>query len=190
MDSNTVIMGTLGFVGLWVTYHFVWCAAVKTLFRQQLFRLRDALFLEAAKGKISFEDPAYGMLRIMMQRTLAASEDINTLQVLVAIVFARRSRGGSPPLAVKFAEVVESMHDRERAAIYQQFHESMMRLLAIHFVRTMPVPIIGTVLVAVLFRARGRIARRLLEHIQAKRRGSAATYVEAASHLPDDVQLA
>lgn len=190
MNAHTVIMGTLGFVGLWAAYHFIWCGAVKTLFRQQLFRLRDSLFLEAAKGHVSFDDPAYGMLRIMMQRTLAASEDMNTVQVVAAILLAPRLRSGPTPLTVKFAETIKSMPDRQRAAVYERYHRSLLLLIATHLIRTMPVPILGTLLVAVLCRLPGAIGRRILVNIQASRQNTAAKYVEAAYHLPDGVQLA
>jgi hypothetical protein len=190
MNQQILIMGTVGFVGVWLAYHFVWCGSVRAFFRQQLFRLRDLLFLEAAEGRASFDDPAYGMLRTMMQRTLSASQDLNVVQVAIVLLFARFNRCGPDPLNMRFAETVASMTDRGRAEIYQKYYDSMMLLVATHLIRTMPVPLVGTVLVFVLCRLPGAAWRRLLVYIQEDRKAWVATYVENAYRLPDKMRVA
>lgn len=189
MPEQVFIMGTIGFVGLWVAYH-AWRSAVDSLFRQQLYSLRDRLFIEAATGKISFDDSAYGMLRMMMQRTLVSSKDFNVIQVAVAIALAPLFREGTAPLTEKFTRAIDEMPDKVRAEVYRRYFTSMMRLIATHLIRTMPIPIVGTILVAVLCRLPGAIGRSVLTRIQDSRAKSASNYVEAAFHLPDEVRLA
>lgn len=189
MNQQVVIMGCIGFVAVWLAYHAL-CSAIRSLFRQQLYRLRDSLFIEAARGNISFSDPAYGMLRTMMQRTLMASQHFNLPQFLCAVVMAPRLRDGPMPLADKFASTLASMPDRDRAAVYDRYFRSMMLLVATHMIRTLPIPIFGALTVFILCRMPGSIWRTLLARIQASRASSASKYVETAYHLPEGLRLA
>src|SRR5437870_1015754 len=110
MDPQIVIVGTVGFIGVWAAYH-AWTAALRTAFRQQLFALRDRLFIEAAEGSISFDDKAYGMLRTIIQQLLSMAEDVNAVQVFTAVVSAPWLRGKEPPLPQRFAYHIAKMQD-------------------------------------------------------------------------------
>jgi hypothetical protein len=159
------------------------------MFRQELFHLRDELFLEAARGHLSFDDVAYGMLRTMIQRTLAASEDINVVQVLVAMAVAPRLKG-DVPLSTKLENCLHSMREQDRAKIYEQYYRSMMTIIATHFIRIFPVPVFGFFFVWVLYRLPGRVWRKVLEFAQRENCRAASDYVESAFHMPDGAALA
>jgi hypothetical protein len=187
MDFQTAIVGATGFVGLWLAYH-AWTVAIRTLYRQQLFRLRDELFLEAARGSISFDDTAYGMLRTIMQGLLWAAEDINLVQIVATSMSAKLLRGQTAPLAARFAMCVDRITDEKKAAVYRHYYRLTVLLVAMHFVRSFPLPVLGVLLVAIVRRFPGALLRRLLE--TAERGALVNPYVEGASRLPDGLRLA
>jgi hypothetical protein len=187
VEPDTIVVGTLGFVGLWAAYH-AWTVALRTMFRQQVFRLRDRLFLEAAHGRISFDDPAYGMLRTMLQKLLIAAEDINAIQIAV-VVGAPRLRSDIP-LSEKFQNNVNAMTDPAKAELYRRYFRSTLLLIATHIIRSFPVPILGAVVVAVLCRLPGKVWRTIFKRIQAAKMPAALKYLEGAYNLPDGAHLA
>lgn len=78
MSEHAVALMTL------LTVAFIWIGAFwfytdysVDLFRQRMFRLRDAFFDEAADGKISFSHPAYGVVRLTMNGLIRYGHRIN-----------------------------------------------------------------------------------------------------------------
>ncbi|MDD5063989.1 MAG: hypothetical protein PHQ35_04410 [Phycisphaerae bacterium] len=59
-------------------------------FRQDIFDLRDALFDEAQEGLISFNHPAYGMLREFMNGFIRFGHQLSLWQILIFLFLARK----------------------------------------------------------------------------------------------------
>lgn len=62
-------------------------------FRQKMFKLRDDLFDDAASGKISFDSPAYGMLRNAMNGFIRFGHRLNIWQVLLFKMLIGKDNG-------------------------------------------------------------------------------------------------
>lgn len=60
-------------------------------FRQKLFKLRDELFDDARSGKISFNDPAYKMLRNAMNGFIRFGHRLNIWQILLLLTIFKNS---------------------------------------------------------------------------------------------------
>lgn len=65
-EAKMAILALLSLLGLWVLFCWAYRQYRIDLFRQRLFAIRDALFDAAREGRISFEHPAYRILRSMI----------------------------------------------------------------------------------------------------------------------------
>jgi hypothetical protein len=60
------IMSMLGLIALWAFWYYLWKPQRIDIVRQKLFALRSKLFDVAADGVVSFDDPAYTQLRLLL----------------------------------------------------------------------------------------------------------------------------
>jgi hypothetical protein len=83
----------LSFLGIW--YLVMWLGRDYHVagFRQNMFELRAELFDFAADGKISFDHPAYGMLRSTMNGLLQFGHRISLFNMIIVVSVM----GGPPP---------------------------------------------------------------------------------------------
>jgi len=49
----------MGLFGLWIVVNYLWRDFRNDAFREDIFSVRDEMFLYAAQNNISFDDPAY-----------------------------------------------------------------------------------------------------------------------------------
>ena len=79
-------------------YLFFWCYRSYSLarFRQDVFDLRDQLFDHAYKGLISFEHPAYGMLRSTLNGFLRFAHTLSFWQIFIFIIIVRKEKMSLP----------------------------------------------------------------------------------------------
>ena len=82
------LLTVLSLLGLWVLFFWLYRDYRVDLFRERTFALRDELFALGASGAISFDDPAYGMLRSMLNGYIRFAHRLSLL--FVVIVFARK----------------------------------------------------------------------------------------------------
>jgi hypothetical protein len=64
-------------------------------FRQDVFNLRDEMFDEAAGGLISFDDPAYGLLRMTMNGFIRFAHRLSFLNLFIFSAVAPHENFGS-----------------------------------------------------------------------------------------------
>ncbi len=147
--DTQVIVATTTLILLWLAYS-LWQAALLNHFRQRVFALRDAMFIMAAKGELSFDDPAYGMLRMMQNGLIGIAPRFTFAHLMLATVFRPHlKRDSSAPMVLheKLQSCLDSMKDRERAKRYADLNEAVKLQCARYIVCWTPV--IG-VLVAVI----------------------------------------
>jgi hypothetical protein len=63
LTAVTAASTCLSLLLLWFLFHWTYREYRVDLFRQRIFNLRDELFDLAREGVLSFDDPAYGLLR-------------------------------------------------------------------------------------------------------------------------------
>lgn len=141
MDARVqIVVSGLCLVGLWAAYQFVWRRTALDLFRQQLYAVRDGLFMDVARGPASFNDPAYGMLRMMINSQIRCSATISVVHVIFFEIIRRIFRvplGPSPlDLDHKFRECIGRMTNESARRIYEHRYVEMLRAIVRHLFRS------------------------------------------------------
>src|SRR6266576_996022 len=113
-----------------------WAEARLDAFRQEIFALRDELFDYAADGRIKFDDPAYRLLRQVMNGFIRYAHQLTFSRVCMTVIEARiKSDKLSPP---KWSESWEKAlkrvpdKDKEVQSALQAFHYRALSCVARH----------------------------------------------------------
>lgn len=117
--------------------------------RNSLFEARDALFAAAAQGKLSFDDPAYGMTRVLLNGMLRQADAFSVLHFVGMLL--TRVWWSEPGLERRFndrylraqmqltevgREVVRRVIDRAHVAIFSHvLHVSFVFGPALHLLK-------------------------------------------------------
>ena len=108
-------------------------------FRQDMFTLRDSLFDQAVEGKITFDAPAYGMLRMTINGFIRFGHRL-TLPNSLCIAFAL-SRSNLPPSNTLFSKRLDSSLrnlDHDQRHLVREYHQRMNFLLVQHLLMSSP----------------------------------------------------
>jgi hypothetical protein len=79
----------LNVILLWLTWHYLWRRACQERLRQNLFDLRDELFDFARSGEITFQEPAYVLLRGRINSMIRFSHRLGVTRLFTFICFQR-----------------------------------------------------------------------------------------------------
>ncbi len=82
MSEANLVVSILSLAGLCWLALWLYPRYRVDLFRHEMFVLRDGFFSEAARGVISFEHPAYGMLRTTMNGFIRFGHQLPLLQFM------------------------------------------------------------------------------------------------------------
>jgi hypothetical protein len=85
MNPDTALCSILALFALWIAVYYLWPDFRNDTFREDIFSVRDEMFLYAAQGNISFEHPAYSILRDRMNGLLRHGHEL-TLSRMILIV--------------------------------------------------------------------------------------------------------
>jgi hypothetical protein len=92
---NTVsyeqILSLVGLIALWAFWHYLWKPQRTDIFRQRLFALRSDLFDLAANGEVSFDDPAYTQLRLLINGMIRFAHRASLASLVVTVAQSRRA---------------------------------------------------------------------------------------------------
>lgn len=77
MTIGTVLLTAVGLTGLWVTWFLLWKGYYLDKCRHELFALRGELFQAALSGEVEFTDPAYHMLRMLLNGMIRFNHRFN-----------------------------------------------------------------------------------------------------------------
>jgi hypothetical protein len=117
-------------------------------FRQKMFRLRDDMFDDAVSGRISFNEPAYGMLRFTMNGAIRFAHMFSFLQFLFFVLRGPPSHE-TRHFAQRFGEHLNSL-SAEKQKVYKDYAARMNRLLLRHLLLGSPIVVV-TVVVPIVF---------------------------------------
>jgi hypothetical protein len=81
------LRSALGLLLIWLFVCFIWKDYCLDAFREEIFAVRDALFLYAADGNIEFQNPAYTMLRNKLNVILRYAREFTLARFVLAILF-------------------------------------------------------------------------------------------------------
>ncbi len=121
------------------------------VFRQSMFALRDELFDYALAGKISFNDPAYVLLRTLMNGFIRYGHQLTSFRVLMSNVL-RKINGGTPHL--KWNERWENATGKVDALEVREqmlsFHNRTVWLVAKHLILGSPTLMVAMIVVGLV----------------------------------------
>jgi hypothetical protein len=95
---TVALESAVGLLILWVFVFIFWKDYCLDIFRDHIFTLRDDLFLYAAHGNISFEHPAYRMLRERMNLSLRFAHEFTLTRFFLALKLPSSSLLKKPAL--------------------------------------------------------------------------------------------
>jgi hypothetical protein len=83
---SIVIQSSLTLIILAFVIFGLWPSQRTDLFRQQMFAIRDELFDFAADGNVSFDDPAYMLLRGLMNGFIRYAHNLTPFRILMSFL--------------------------------------------------------------------------------------------------------
>jgi hypothetical protein len=103
MNIDTALSSLLGLFGLWIVVNYLWRDFRNDAFREDIFSVRDEMFLYAAQNKISFEDPAYTWMRGRMNGLLRHGHGLTLTRLLLLATICQDMNPPASLLAWEFA---------------------------------------------------------------------------------------
>jgi hypothetical protein len=75
----------LALFGFWVAIYYLWADYRNDSYREDIFSVRDEMFMYAAKGCIAFDHPAYTLLRARMNGLLRHGHELTLTRLLILL---------------------------------------------------------------------------------------------------------
>lgn len=85
-ELSTVICSLLSLILLVILIFWLWPAQRIDLFRQQMFAIRDELWDFAGADTVSFDDPAYTLLRQLMNGLIRYAHNLTPYRILLSFL--------------------------------------------------------------------------------------------------------
>lgn len=114
----TIVINTLLLATLWWLYFFCYKQYRADKTRQELFAIRDDLFMAAEAGELDFNSPAYGRTRMLLNGMIRYTHRMSLIQ-MVSILYARTTREG-------VANSEKYIKEYEKAISELGFHEKRL----------------------------------------------------------------
>jgi hypothetical protein len=130
-ELGIVIKSFLSLIVLAFVVFRLWPGQRVDLFRQQMFALRDELFDFAADGNVSFEDPAYNLLRELMNGFIRYAHNLTPYRTLMSFLRWKYGGGVGPVKSWKDAweKAIGEVADPETRTKLNVFHSKASMLV-------------------------------------------------------------
>lgn len=128
IDGTELVKLTIGFLSLWVLIFWAWRDYRLDAFREKLFALRAELFDFAARGKVSFDHPAYTILRGRMNAMIRLAHVLTMTRLI--IVLALKDKTLPDHKLIQWQEAVEGLDSVEVKANLKDFHARMIKIIS------------------------------------------------------------
>jgi hypothetical protein len=127
MTINAILILFSELAILWWLFAWLYYDYRLAILRFKLFSVRDSLFLYAAEGKISFEEPAYIMTRTTINGALRFAHRLTLGKLLITYIWLRIN---TPKAGAKYhSELNKSIHNLS----YEQQKLIMNAHLNLHY---------------------------------------------------------
>jgi len=129
-ELGIVLSSLLSLILLIFLIFWVWPAQRIDLFRQQMFAIRDELWDFAAEDKISFDDPAYTLLRQLMNGFIRYAHNLTLYRILLSFIQWKYVFGEPEGhWAISWNEAVNQLSSENTKQTLQKFHSRAMELV-------------------------------------------------------------
>jgi hypothetical protein len=131
MEVLNAIILSVSLVALVVLYAYFFRKYHVDAFRQRVFAVRDEMFDYAASGKISFQDPAYRMLRQLMNGYIRFGHRISIFHIFTVMTLTRMFNEGHRPGAFRHQlnEALSKLPKETRRDLARFHDEAEMNLV-------------------------------------------------------------
>jgi hypothetical protein len=109
MNPATILDSVLALFALWIAVYYLWPDFRNDTFREDIFSVRDAMFLYAAQGNISFDHPAYTILRERMNGLLRHGHELTLTRM--ALILTTHSMV-KPDVLTRWEAAVEELPEQ------------------------------------------------------------------------------
>lgn len=106
-----LLLSSSGLLGFWLAIYYLWRDLRYDAFREDIFSVRDELFLWAAQGNIEFSNPAYSILRNRMNALLRHGHDLTLTRAILLFVTHKEMKS---PITVQWEQAVETLPTKTR----------------------------------------------------------------------------
>ncbi len=138
-EAAGMLISLISLMMLWVGLFWLYPMYIIDSFRQQMFAVRDQMFLDAADEKLSFDDDAYDLLRTAMNGSIRSAHKLSIVHVLLYVWLLPRGGFGTnkPAFSERVEESLAALPDCKREA-YEEYARKMDKLLVKHFFLSSP----------------------------------------------------
>jgi hypothetical protein len=142
---------------LWVTFLLKLLPVYRVdSFRQKMFAVRDELFDFAAAGGISFDDPAYLLLRQQMNGMIRYGHQITVFRTLITMGMRYvRNDVQREPWTKKWEASLRELNDDKVRDKMQMFHNKGATIAAKHLIIGSPILWLAILISATIMMAHG-----------------------------------
>jgi hypothetical protein len=139
-----LLIGSIGALGLWSLWFLAFKEYRISALREELFTLRDHLFIVAAKDEVAFDEPAYVELRQRLNDTVRFAHHVSLPALVFAIHFAKKKESADSASAWKSTlatlpeakrQILEDVNKRMVIAFTKHLIEGSVILLLVSTVR-------------------------------------------------------
>ncbi|MBI5903019.1 MAG: hypothetical protein HZB84_06015 [Deltaproteobacteria bacterium] len=155
-NITAIISLGLAFVVLWVYYFWFYRQYRVDKTRQDLFFLRNELFDYAAEGNISFDHPAYSLLRNTMNSIIRFTHRIDLVTLFCIYVSTKFSPPPSNNFTIAFKNNLNAIPSNKVREDIEKFHIRMNIIVATHLIKSsIPLMLLTIFLVVVILIRQG-----------------------------------
>jgi hypothetical protein len=123
---------------LWILLFYFWRRQRVDVLRERLFEIRAKLFDYAANGAVSFDDPAYTGLRVLMNGMIRFAHRFSGTRIIMTLVFRRELGDFTPAPLARWEKAMERLPEENRKVL-RGFHDDMMIRIVLHVTTGSPV---------------------------------------------------
>ena len=129
-ELSIVVQSILSLIVLVFIIFALWPEQRVDLFRQQMFALRDELFDFALEGRIPFNDPAYRLLRDLMNGLIRYAHNLTPYRTVMSFLRWKYA-GNRPPSGwgVSWERALKRVEDNDTRAKLEAFHSRATMLV-------------------------------------------------------------
>jgi hypothetical protein len=164
---SQIIIFAVFAISLWYGFFFLYKQLVLDYFRQRMFELRDSMFDLAADGIISFDDPAYGLLRKTINGFLRFGHRISFIELFIAIFVMKNDPVYKDKRISFHRKMGQALHSlpEDKARIYKGYRNRMNEIVIIQLLCSSPVSIIAICIGLVIMKLPGSMYEWLRRNI-------------------------
>lgn len=177
-EANLCTYVSLGM--LWYGVFWLYQDYFVDKFRQDTFKMRDALFDEALGGRISFDDPIYGYLRTSMNGAIRFAHAMTLWQLLFAFFRMIKLPQERKAFAAEHERLLAKATDAQKE-LYGAYLRRLNRRLMRHMLVSSPLLAYTIIIPIVLYTVAKFCAEMLLKFLQ-----PAFVEIDALAHAAGD----